>query len=132
MTRRRLLLFALLSAIVVAAACTAVVRPRPSAITRENEARIRDGMTLDELQAILGGPPRDRSTGPTDYDPNGVTHVPGRPPPARVTTISEWISDEVLIRVAFDADGRAEWITTCPLRRTYPGVLPTLRHWLRL
>ncbi len=30
--------------------------PRPSAITAENTARIRDGMTLDEVEAILGGP----------------------------------------------------------------------------
>jgi hypothetical protein len=128
--RRRLLLTALLTVLVVAAVLAAMVRPRPSAITRDNEARIHEGMTRDELETILGGPPRDESTGPSDYDPNGLTHVPGRPPPPIVTTISEWISDEVMIRVAFDAGGRAEWISTCPLRRTYPGIQPTVQHWL--
>jgi hypothetical protein len=34
--------------------------------------------------------------------------VLGRPAPPMVTNIDEWISDEVMIRVAFDADGRAE------------------------
>jgi hypothetical protein len=128
--RRRFLLFALLSVLVVAAVFVAMVRPRPSAITRDNEARIHEGMTVDELEAILGGPPRDESTGPTDYDPDGLTHVLGRPAPPMVTNISEWISDEVMIRVAFDAGGRAEWISTCPLRRTYPGIQPTVQHWL--
>jgi hypothetical protein len=56
--------------------------------------------------------------------------VLGRPAPANVTVIHEWISDEVMIRVAFDADGRAEWISTCPLRRTYPGMQPTVEHWV--
>jgi len=47
MSRHRLLLFALVSALAVAAVCTAVVWLRPSAITRDNEARIHEGMMLD-------------------------------------------------------------------------------------
>lgn len=128
--RRRVPLIVLPPVLAAAAVCAAMVWPRPSAITRENEARVHEGMTRDELAAILGGPPRDESTGPTDCDPNGLTHAPGRPAPPSVRTISEWISDELMIRVAFDADGRAEWISTCPLRRTYPGVLPTVHHWV--
>lgn len=74
MSRRLLLRFALLTAILVAA----VLWPRPSAITRENQAKVHEGMTRDEFEAILGGPPRDESSGPTEYDPNGPTPVPGR------------------------------------------------------
>ena len=129
--RRRVHLLALLTVLVVAAVCAAMVWPRSSAITRENEARIHEGMSWDELKVILGGPPRDESTGPTELDPGALAVRIGRPPPPSMTRIYEWISDEVLIRVAFDANGRAEWITTCPMRRTFPGVVPTVRHWLR-
>src|SRR5262245_56466059 len=118
--------------LVVAAVCASIVWPWSSAITRENEAKIHDGMSWDELKVILGGLPRDESTGPTELDPTSALAVRiGRPPPPSVTRIYEWISDEVMIRVAFDADGRAEWITTYPMRRTFPGVVPTVRHWLR-
>ncbi len=129
--RRRVVLIALLTGLVVAAVCAAMVWPRSSAITRENEARIHEGMSWDELKVLLGGPPRDESTGPTELDPGALSVRIGRPVPPSVTRIDEWISDEVLIRVAFDANGRAEWIDTCPLRRTFSGVVPTVRHWLQ-
>ncbi len=103
---------------------------RPSAINRENEERIQEGMSWDELSVILGGPPRDVSTGPTELDPGELIVRIGRPLPPSVTRIYEWMSDEGMIRVTFDAGGRAEWISTCPLRRTYPGIQPTVRHWL--
>jgi hypothetical protein len=119
--RRRVLLIGLLTVLVVAAICASLVWPRSSAITRENEAGFHEGMSWDELKVILGGPPRDVSTGPTELDPGAPMVRIGRPLPPSVTRIYEWISDEVLIRVAFDADGRAEWITTCPLRRTFFG-----------
>jgi hypothetical protein len=132
MCRRRLLLFALLTVLVVAALWATMGWRRPSAITRENETRLRVGMTLDKVEAILGGPPRDERSGPTELDPDAYTTLkPDPPPPAKVSPISEWFSDEVMIRVMFDADGRAEWISTCPLRRTYPGLPATARHWLR-
>src|SRR5262249_32296804 len=130
-TRRRVLLIGLVIVLVVAAVCAPMVWPRSSAITRENEARTHERMSWDQLKVILGGPPRDESTGPTELDPGALAVRIGRPTPPSVTRIYEWISDEVLIRVAFDADGQAEWITTCPLRRTFPGVVPTVCHWLR-
>lgn len=127
---RRCLLFALLTALVVAVVLATMARPRPPAITRDAEARIQAGMTRDELEAMLGGPARDDSTGPTELDPDGRPQVLGHPAPLNMTPISEWISDEVMIRVAFDASGRAEWISTCPLRRAYPGIQPTVEHWV--
>jgi outer membrane protein assembly factor BamE (lipoprotein component of BamABCDE complex) len=62
MTRRRLLLFALIAVAVVLAVGVWLLWPR-TAITRENAAKIQAGMTLAEVEAILGGPARDEMTG---------------------------------------------------------------------
>jgi hypothetical protein len=71
MTRSRRLLFA----VAIAALAIGVwlvwlvwlVWPR-SGITRENAARIQNGMTLEEVEVILGGPARDDATGPATWD----------------------------------------------------------------
>ncbi len=39
-----------------------------SAISREAAARIEQGMSLADVEALLGGPPRDESTGPLTAD----------------------------------------------------------------
>src|SRR5438270_30783 len=63
MTRRRLLLFGLPAALVLVGVGVWALWPRQSLITVENAARIRQGMMSEEVEAILGGPPRDESTG---------------------------------------------------------------------
>jgi hypothetical protein len=37
-------------------------------ITRENAANLAKGMTLEEVEAILGGAPRSETTGLTEPD----------------------------------------------------------------
>jgi hypothetical protein len=59
--RRTLLVLVLLGS--VAAGIAFVAWPR-SAINAATAARIEKGMTLAEAEAILGGPPRDESSGP--------------------------------------------------------------------
>jgi hypothetical protein len=71
MTRtRRLLLFAVPAGLAVALIAAWLLWPR-TAITRENAEKIQVGMTLAEVEAILGGPARD------DQSPGD----PARPPP---------------------------------------------------
>jgi hypothetical protein len=130
MFRRRLFLFGMPALLALFGVCALLASPRPSAITRENEAKIHEGMTPAELQAILGGPPRDESSGPTDLDPDALASRIGRPAPPSVIRIYEWRSDEVLIRVHFDSDRRVNWIDSCPLRRSYPGAQETVQHWV--
>ena len=67
MTRRRVLLLGLLATAVGVAAAAWLLWPR-TAITRENAAKVREGMTLAEVEAILGGPARDETTGPVERE----------------------------------------------------------------
>jgi hypothetical protein len=62
MTRRRLLLFGLLATIAILATVW-LLWPR-TAITRENAAKIQPGITLADVEKLLGCPDRDESTGP--------------------------------------------------------------------
>lgn len=42
-----------------------------TAITRENAYCIEPGMTLEQVQLVMGGPPRDESTGPLVFEGPG-------------------------------------------------------------
>src|SRR6516162_1977409 len=48
---------------------------RPTAITWENFDRIRVGMTLEQVEAILGGPERDDGDGQWEFDVLFDQHV---------------------------------------------------------
>jgi hypothetical protein len=73
MTRRRALLLGS-TAVVAALAVTGWIVSRQSAITRENGARISEGMTMAEVEAILGGPEAGRFDRPDRIRPR-----PGQP-----------------------------------------------------
>jgi hypothetical protein len=90
-------------------ATEAALGPRPG-VTAANVERIRPGMPLADVEALLGGKAR---VGP-------AFHL--------------WVSDsgEAVVRVG--ADGRAEWAAFLhgPLRPSppQPGPLARLRAWL--
>jgi hypothetical protein len=63
---RRVLFIALLAALAVGSSVW-LLWPR-TAITLGNVDKIREGMMLEEVETILGGPPRDDSTGPLEAD----------------------------------------------------------------
>ena len=100
MTRRRVLLLGTVAIVVALVAAVSVVRPWPSAITEENAAQIKRGMTLEEVEAILGGPPRNERGGGDDI----WVHY------YRISSVGlhfdqrEWIGPEVGIRVVFSDD----------------------------
>src|SRR4051812_12875345 len=73
---RRLLLFSVPAALVAGLLAAWLLWPR-TAITRENAERVQVGMTRAEVEAILGGPARDDSTGLTHLDirtPDAAEH----------------------------------------------------------
>ena len=72
--------------------------PRADPITQENCDRIRKGMTLAEVEAILG-PPGDYRNGPTDFDlPDDLEEVVAKP-------WAVWKGDHGAIRVYRNGDG---------------------------
>jgi outer membrane protein assembly factor BamE (lipoprotein component of BamABCDE complex) len=119
MARRRALLFGLLVAVVVLGVSAWATWPRPSAITPENAARIEKGMTLAEVEGILGGPARDET--PEDERRHLVIQS--------VRPDLEWNSDLVSVWIHLDADGRVRECHAIPVPPQ--GPLAFLRRWLR-
>jgi hypothetical protein len=110
-SRRRLLVLAVAGAAVALAVGAWWVWPR-SAITPENAARIQPGMTVEELEAILGCPPGNYATGPLEIDQ--PFQEPKQVP--RWTRIA-WTSDVASINVWLDAKGRVDEVETVLVRR---------------
>jgi hypothetical protein len=98
--RKRTLLVALAALAVVGAAGVVVLWPRADRITEANLERIKEGMSRAEVDAILGGPPGDYRTGPTE--PGRRTVFTLGPPPER------WLADAGVAYVSFDDAGRVQ------------------------
>ncbi len=140
LNRRRLLYLSLAAVAVGLGVGVWTLRPR-TAITRENAAKIEQGMTLAKVEAIMGGPPRDESTGaPLVADePDERDVVPPTPRllrRARVRLLRfgehglEWRSDEVTLSVFTDADGCVADYSDMYTRCGHEGTLHWLRRWL--
>ena len=83
-------------------------------LTEDNVRRIKPGMTLAEVEALLGGPAADTFEMPEDY------------PAYRWQR--EWREGGASVVVQFFADGRV--MTAAGRGRTQPGPLARLRLWL--
>jgi hypothetical protein len=142
---RRTLLVALAGLAVVVAAGTVVFWPRPDRITRENYARVHEGMTQADVEAILG-PPGDSRTGPTLFGSPTERHdlVPLSrilsewPEPVDPCSYLHciWASDSVQIEVGFHTKMGAYRATCRPLRSGNQSVFDNLlwrakRQWRR-
>ncbi len=126
--RRRLLVFGLLASLLVLGVRGWVLWPRmATAITRESAARIQENMTLAEVEALLGGPARDETTGPLEDlgmgDPLGNRGV---------VVFRTWKSDLVSIWAGFDEDNRVTGRIIVYTRRAPENLLDMFRRWLRL
>jgi hypothetical protein len=110
MTRRQLL-FAMPGALVLLGVVWVALwhaKPR-TAITRENAARIQEGMTLAEVETILGGPATGQpTTRPwvTFPDPSGWMSQRTSDKDQRVW----WCTNEIHVGVTVNANGQ---ITSC-------------------
>jgi hypothetical protein len=146
--RRRHLLLAMPATLVTLAVGAWLFWPR-TAITPENAARIQPGMTLAEVEVILGGPARDESTGPLtadapdDEEPRDLIGalrvmdfetadaarwraIPVRSPPLL------WRSYRLIVRVELDAAGRVGSSDSLPVDVADESPIDRLRRWLGL
>ena len=83
-------------------------------LTEDNVRRIKPGMTLAEVEALLGGPAADTFEMPEDY------------PAYRWQR--EWREGGDSVVVQFFADGRV--MEAAGGRRSRPGLLTRVRSWL--
>jgi hypothetical protein len=87
-------------AVLLLAVGTFALWPRPDRITRENFDRIKAGMSLEEIEAILG-PPGDYTTRATDFEDPEIVKLTSR----KGRSIGpSWDTDEASIGVTFFLD----------------------------
>jgi hypothetical protein len=120
--RKRLLVLALPVVLVLLAVGAWATSPEPSAISLENAAQIRAGMTVAQVETFLGGPARDEVP--------ELSHM--RRMIQSVRPDLEWCSDQVSVWVHLDADGRVKESRAIPAPPGSRDVLTFLRRWLRL
>jgi hypothetical protein len=126
MTRRtrRLLLFTM-PALALLAVGVLLLWPR-TAITRENAAKIREGMTRAEVEAILGKTPVPRPTDKKIWHrtPNGAEMFVG----------DYWWEGDMVVIVAFDDAGKVRETQTfeVPDSARRDTFLDRVRRWLGL
>jgi hypothetical protein len=91
---------------------------------------IREGMGESEVESLLGGPPADRSTGPTDFC---VAMTADEQEAFRSELVTkEWVNDDALISVGFDRHGRVVRKFCTANRAGQPTWLQRVRAWLRI
>ena len=139
MTRRRLLMFGFLVMLVMLGVGVWLLLPT-TAITRENAAKIQEGMTLAEVEAILGGPARSEADGyghayridiesPSHRERNQKDHKATSSKDMGVATY-RWTSAERKVEVDVNADLNVlSFWSGFPLE---PPLLDRIRCWLRL
>ena len=138
MTRRRLLVFGLPASLMLLAASGWLLWPRPTAITRGHAAKIQKGMTLADVEELLGGPARNESDMPdnfindafvnADTDEMKMAHLR---PGARPYEDKRWASPGFVVLVDFDDSGRVIRHSNCSFE-VDKSLLDKLRRWLRL
>ncbi len=96
MTRRRLLLLLVAVSVISMLASGAWMYRLESqpGITRTNASRVKEGMTIAEVERILGGPPRIE--GGDGYSMNFSCRPPNL----------EWMTPDLRVSVWLDLDGR--------------------------
>jgi hypothetical protein len=123
-TRRRFLLFSL-AAVAGLVVAGWLIWPRTE-ITRENAAKIKEGMTLAEVEAIFGGPARSESDLPDNFI-NDAFVMGGVHP----FTEKRWASPGRVVIVHFDDSCRVMRYNTADFD-VDRSLLDIVRRWFRI
>jgi hypothetical protein len=137
-TRRRLLLFGMLAGLLVLGAGVWLFWPRPG-ITRENAAKIQPGMTIWQVEHLLGGPARDESTDQLNIDITLKDAILEHLEQPRLEFDPEWDwlewkSNTVRLELGFTLDGRVAFHVVLPLCPAVPDdkFIDRVRRWCGL
>jgi hypothetical protein len=117
-----------------------------SAITAKTAEKVRPVTTLAEVEAILGGPARDESTGPTERDddpgaagPGGGGVIgfawalgPSLPDGNPCELRKMWATDHLMVVVDFNGGGRVTAKRTFRTHLVRETLRDRLRRWLGL
>ena len=129
---RKLLLLALAVVLVASvAACLVLTRPTPaSQINKQNQQLINDGMTLQQVEAIFGGPAGDYST---RLPPGPKKFIRTLPEQLGDRNYKLWAGNGGIIVVYFDEGNRVETaIFYSSFVSQEPSILEKIRRLLRL
>jgi hypothetical protein len=131
--RKRWALVIVLLAVLGCAAFGAALYFARSDITPANAAKLREGMTLAEVEQVLGGPARFEYDGLVTPDADWKTinkfserRVEG------VAMTKRWNSASVSVDADFDRDGRLIASYSLPCRPAEENLIDRLRRWLGL
>jgi hypothetical protein len=139
MTRRRTLLFTTLVIAVVAIGVW-LLWPHESLseINQENAERVHFGMTLAEVEALLGGKARREANGTIEPDYEEFATVQALDDHVVTAMRLEqrgaklWRSNHAMIWVQFDSDERVIEMTWCPARYRRVSSIDMIRRWAGL
>jgi len=141
--KRRLVLASGIAAVAVLAVAVCLLLPS-SKINRRNYKKIHEGMTLAEVEAVLG-PPRNDTTGPVmavvgddeDHGPwnkEAFAALKAIDFQSRPVLVGEgvWASNSLLVRVRFGSDNRVISHESLDVVLMPGATFARIRHWLRL
>jgi hypothetical protein len=126
--KKRQLLLLLTLAVLVAVSGAFLLPRRDDQITEANCDKIRKGMTRQELEAILGGPPDDYTSWP-----HAVLRLHGQEGRLRSLGVSwrAWVGEKGIILVSFDTDRKVDFVFFRPPGGFYKNRRGRFMDWLR-
>jgi hypothetical protein len=131
--RRKLLVVLAGAAVVVTAGAVVLWLFHQDGLAVENLNRVREGMSLAEVVAILG-PPGDYSSADTFYtkapEPAWQSPIWGKPR-EHGTSIEGWLGDRAKVALNFDGSGRLVSGAYVPMRKVDHGIWGNLRWRLK-
>jgi hypothetical protein len=124
-----------LAALTLLASLIAILYPKSSNVRITDTAykQLRNGMTLSQIKAILGGPPGDYGPGEGFvaiwgmYDNDRESESNNSGCDARYNGVM-WFGKNIAISVCFDKDGRASQVVKLPVMRKESPLHSILRR----
>jgi hypothetical protein len=113
----------------VAAYLTLGIAASKNRINSESVQRIRKGMSLPEVEQILGAPPGNYSSHEATIVRDGAIMLIGFEEPAQVFRSVEWASDETVVTIWLDKKDRVVTLHQGKVVQSQTSFLDRLFNW---